>query len=209
MFSCPNLNENCARKSRPFVVVITNWNCEVYVLELEWMKMIWWKANEESSAWRSEHPYPQLPDPTFHFPLLTSYTYASDLRPPKFSDQMMKSTGEWQLKRCCYSRINSPRIAFYFDRRRAPIFFGISSKTMDIKLSIVFVSSFTLGQKIAAMDIQFAITITLVEALMYSLYSSTSFQNKRIHLWTRFVQKFIHPKFELPARDLSLWNSKA
>ena len=139
MFSCPNLNENCARKSRPFVVVITNWNCEVYVLELEWMKMIWWKANEESSAWRSEHPYPQLPDPTFHFPLLTSYTYASDLRPPKFSDQMMKSTGEWQLKSCCYSRINSPRIAFYFDRRRAPIFFGISSKTMDIKLSIVFV----------------------------------------------------------------------
>ena len=51
-----------------------------------------------------------IPLSTSHF--LTSYTYASDLRPPKFSDQMMKSTGEWQLKSCCYSRINSPRIAF-------------------------------------------------------------------------------------------------
>lgn len=55
-------------------------------------------------------PTCQIPLSTSHF--LTSYTYASDLRPPKFSDQMMKSTGEWQLKSCCYSRINSPQRAF-------------------------------------------------------------------------------------------------
>lgn len=197
MFSCPNLNENCARKSRPFVVVITNRNCEVYVLELEWMKMIWWKANEESGAWRSEHPYPHFPFP--HFLHLCFWSASTEI----FWSNDEKYW--WMaIKKLLLFAHKFPSNRFYFDRRRAPIFFGISSKTMDIKLSIVFVSSFTLGQKIAATDIQFAITITLVEALMYSLYS-TSFQNERlVNLWTRFDQKFIHPKFELFARSLSM-----
>lgn len=150
---------------------------------------------------------PLSPIARSHFPLSTSHFL--HLCFWSASTEIFWSNDEkywWMaIKKLLLFAHKFPSNRFYFDRRRAPIFFGISSKTMDIKLSIVFVSSFTLGQKIAAMDIQFAITITLVEALMYSLYSSTSFQNKRlINLWTRFVQKFIHPKFELSARSLSM-----